>query len=103
VLLRLAGWQAKRSIAHEYTPAGSSVRRLLYPLYFVLGLEKTQQKGGKHCAASDSIDRSTRIAIAYGGGILLRVRNRWNKIEFFFYKAKLASDSTRCVALDCWS
>lgn len=54
-------------------------------LYFVLGLEKTQQKGGKHCAASDSIDRSTRIAIAYGGGILLRTCRKLVEQNCFFF------------------
>lgn len=71
-------------------------------LYFVLGLEKTQQKKGLQLSTA-SIDRRALPLPTAEGYYYVRVGNWWNKIAFFFYKAKLATDSTRCVALDCWT
>jgi hypothetical protein len=79
----LAGKQKEASLTSTPLLAaacgGCSTLSTLY-----LGWKKHSKKGG-NTAACDSIDRSTRIAIAYGGGILLRTCRKLVEQNCFFF------------------
>lgn len=86
MLLRLAGWQAKRSIAHEYTPAGMQLRAAALPSTLYLGCKKHSKRGGGTLQlATASIDRRALPLPTAEGYYYVRVGNRWNKIASFFF------------------